>query len=118
MELTELVAAYLKGNGIYACSGFMPQYPDMCAAVYATGVRLHGDDEGSRFQIVVRGNPEADTALAVAMSIADMLDEFNGILAIDSPFFQRIALESGVASIGADENGRVSYSINFRAWMC
>ena len=118
MELTELIAAYLKGHGFHACCGFMPQSPDQCIAVYATGLRPRGDDEGSRFQIIVRSSPEADTALAEAAEISDTLDDFSGILTIDSPYFQRIMLETGIASLGADENGRVSYSINFRAWMC
>ena len=118
MELTELVARFLRGNGFYACSGFLPQSPDKAAAVFATGLRPRGDDEGSRFQIIVRSEPTGDTALADAMRIADMLDDFNGILAIDSPYFQRVTLETGVAALGADENGRTSYSLNFRAWIC
>jgi len=118
MELTELVADFLRGSGFYACSGFLPQSPDRAAAVYATGLRPKGDDEGSRFQIIVRSDPTGDTALADAMQIADLLDDFSGILAIDSPYFQRITLENGATALGADENGRVSYSLNFRAWVC
>ena len=52
------------------------------------------------------------------MIIADMLDEFSGVLNIDSPYFARISMESGVAALGADENRRLMYSINFRAWTC
>lgn len=118
MELTELIADFLRGSGFHACSGFLPQSPDRAVAVYATGLRPQGDDEGSRFQIITRSEPTSDTALADAMQIADMLDDFSGILTIDSPYFQRIMLESGAAALGADENGRVSYSLNFRAWMC
>lgn len=118
MELTEHIAVFLNGNGIYAASGMLPTSPDRAAAVYATGVRPKGDDEGSRFQIIVRSEPETDTAVSDAMRIVELLDDFSGITGIDSPYFARIVLESGVTALGADENRRLLYSVNFRAWIC
>ena len=118
MELIEHIAAFLIGNGIPAVSGLMPTDPDRIAVVYATGVRPHGDDEGSRFQVIVRSEPDADTAIADSMRIADLLDDFSGITGIDSPYFARILLEGGAAALGADENRRLLYSLNFRAWIC
>lgn len=118
MELIEYIALYLCDQGYSATSALMPPLPDEAVAVYATGVRPKGDDEGSRFQIVVRGLPDKDTALRTAMEIVDILDDFSGITSIDSPYFARVMLESGVASLGVDDNGRAMYSANFRAWIC
>lgn len=118
MELIEHIAAYLNGNAIPAVTGIMPPYPDRCAAVYATGVRPRSDDEGSRFQVVVRSERSTDTAMRDAMTIVDMLDDFTGVTGINSPYFARIQLEGGVAALGADENDRLTYSANFRAWIC
>lgn len=117
MELIDHVAVYISSL-LPATSGIMPPDPDRCATVYATGVRSRRDEEGSRFQIIVRSEKEMDTALADAMDIIDLLDDFSGILTINSPYISRIALESGAASLGADENRRTLYSINFRAWVC
>lgn len=119
MELTEYIAEYLRGNGFPgATSGAMPSAPNRIATVYATGLKLRQDGDGSRFQIIVRGEPEIDTAIGDAMEIAEMLDGFSGILSIDSPYVQRIELESGAAALGMDENNRLSYGLNFRAWLC
>lgn len=118
MELTEHIAVFLNGSGTPATSGMMPISPNRIATVYATGVRPRGDDEGSRFQVIVRSEPDSDTAIADAMRIADLLDDFSGITGIDSPYFARILLENGATALGADENGRLMYSLNFRAWIC
>ena len=119
MELTEHIAAFLRANGYsHACGGVLPQSPDRAQAVVATGVRPRSDGEGSRFQVVVRGTPQSEDALADAMDIADLLDDFSGITSPDSPWFARIQLESGAANLGADENRRLMYSLNFRAWYC
>lgn len=118
MELTEHLARFLCDQGYSATSAIMPPLPDDAVTVYATGVRPKGDDEGSRFQVVVRGLPDKDTALRAAIEIADLLDDFSGITSIDSPYFARIMLESGVAALGVDDNGRTMYSANFRAWTC
>ena len=118
MQPIEHIAAYIGGHGIPATSGMMPIVPDRVATVYATGARPRGDDEGTRFQVVVRSLPERDTALSDAMMIAELLDDFCGITGIDSPYFAQIQLESGVTALGADENRRLMYSVNFRAWIC
>lgn len=119
MELTEHIAAYLRAHGFTsATSGVMPPEPDRIATVYATGVRARRDDEGSRFQIIVRSDKGADTALSDAMQIMDLLDGFSGITSVDSPYFGRILAESGAAAIGEDGNRRLMYSLNFRAWYC
>lgn len=118
MELTEHIAVFLNGSGIPATSGMMPISPNRIATVYATGVRPRGDDDGSRFQVIVRSEPDSDTAIADAMRIADLLDDFSGITGIDSPYFARILLEGGATALGADENQRLMYSMNFRAWIC
>ena len=67
---------------------------------------------------MVRSEADRDTAMADALAIADLLDDFSGMTGIDSPYFARIVLESGVAALGADENRRALYSANFRAWIC
>ena len=119
MELTEYLAQYLRDNDFDgATSGVMPQEPDRIATVYATGVRNSRDTDGSRFQVIVRGERDNDTALGDALKIIDLLEDFQGITAPDSPYFTRIALESGASSLGVDGNGRNSYSINFRCWYC
>ena len=118
MELIDHIAEYLNGNGFTAVSGAMPIAPDRIAAVYATGVRPRGDDEGARFQVMVRSEADRDTAMADALAIADLLDDFSGMTGIDSPYFARIVLGSGVAALGADDNRRALYSANFRAWIC
>lgn len=118
MEMIEHIAAFIAANGIEATSGMMPTSPDRVATVYATGVRPRGDDDGSRFQVIVRSAVDMDTAIADAMMIADLLDDFSGITGIDSPYFARIQLESGATALGADENRRLLYSLNFRAWIC
>ena len=117
MQIIDHIAAYLSGV-LPATSGIMHDEPDRCATVYATGVRPRSDDEGSRIQIIVRSERDVDTALGDAMTIADMLDDFSGVLNIDSPYFARISMEGGVAALGADENRRLMYSINLRAWTC
>lgn len=119
MELTEHIAAYLRSNGFTeATSGYMPQEPSRIATVYATGVCPRRSEDGSRFQVVVRSEPERDTAIGDAMQIIDLLDGFEGITSIDSPYYQRIVLESGATALGADENRRLLYSVNFRAFEC
>ena len=118
-EVTEHIAAYLRANGFEgAVSGSMPPAPDRVAAVYATGVRPRCDRDGSRFQVIVRGLPGTDTAIADAMAVSELLDDFEGITAPDSPYFIRIRLDAGAAAIGADERGRLRYSLNFTAWWC
>ena len=119
MELTEHIALYLRANGFDgATSGVMPLTPDRIATVYATGVKHAQDVDGSRFQIIMRGEPDNDTALGDALKIIDLLEDFEGIMSVDSPYFTRIALESGATALGVDGNGRLSYSLNFRAWYC
>ena len=119
MELTEHIAAYLRANDFEgATSGLMPPEPDRMATVYATGVRARRDEDGSRFQVIVRGEPGNDTALGDAMRIIDLLEDFSGIMSPDSPYFTRIRLESGATSLGVDPADRLSYSINFRAFYC
>ena len=119
IQLTEYIARYLRGNGFDGCtSGIMPDEPDRIITVYATGLRPNRDEDGSRFQIVARGSPCSEEALADCLRAADLLDDFEGILTIDSPYIARIVLESGAASIGADEKRRLMYSANFRAWVC
>lgn len=119
MELTEHIAEYLRANGFEgATSGIMPHEPDRIATVYATGVRGRRDEDGSRFQIVVRGDPGNDTALGDAMRAIDLLEDFEGIMSTQSPYFLRIVLESGASDLGVDQNNRLSYSVNFRAWYC
>lgn len=119
MELIEYVAQYLRGYGFPAATaGNMPPTPDRNATVYATGLRNRRDEDGSRFQILVRGTPGTDDALPDAMLIADLLDDFQGILTVECPYIQRIELTSGVASIGADASNRVTYSLNFIAYIC
>lgn len=80
--------------------------------------RARRDEEGSRFQIIVRSEKGIDTALADAMQIMELLDDFSGITAIDSPYFGRIVAESGIAAMGEDSSRRLLYSLNFRAWYC
>lgn len=119
MELTEYVAAYLRANGFpHATSGAMPPEPDRTATVYATGLRTRRDDEGSRFQVIVRSAKGADTALSDAMQIMELLEDFSGIMTVDSPYFSRIVTESGIAAMGEDDSRRLLYSMNFRAWYC
>jgi len=119
MELTEHIAQFLRDNDFEgATSGQMPPDPDRIATAYATGVRNPGDPDGSRFQVIVRSERDNDTAMGDALRVIELLDEFEGILTIDSPYFQRITVEGGAANLGADGNGRISYSINFRAWYC
>ena len=119
MELTEHIAQFLRDNDFDgATSGMMPPEPDRVATVYATGLRGRRDEDGSRFQIIVRGLPGIDTALADAIKIIDLLEDYQGITSVDSPYFSRIKLESGATALGTDANGRLSYSINFRAWYC
>lgn len=119
MELTGHIAAYLRANGFpNACGGLLPQTPDRAEAVVATGVRPRSDEDGSRFQVLLRGSPQSEDALADAMNIIDLLDDFSGITSPDSPWFARIQLEGGANYLGADENRRLLYSLNFRAWYC
>lgn len=119
MQLTEYVAQYLRGEGFpFATSGMMPPSPDRMVTVYATGLMPRRNEDGSRFQVMVRSAPDYDTGVADAMTIAELLDDFEGILTIDSPYIQRIVLEGGVANLGADENRCLLYSINFRAYEC
>lgn len=119
MELTEHIANFLRTNGFAgATSGVMPHEPDRITAVFATGVKKRQDSEGSRFQIIVRSEPDNDTALSDAMRIEELLDDFSGITSIESPYFSRIVSESGVSKFDVDEKRRVLYSLNFRAWYC
>lgn len=119
MELTGHIADYLRTNGFpNACGGILPQQPDRAQAVIATGVRPRRDEDGSRFQVLLRGSPQSEDALEDAMNIIDLLDDFSGITSPDSPWFGRIRLEGGANNLGADENRRLLYSLNFRAWYC
>ena len=119
MELTEHIAQFLRDNDFTgATNGIMPMEPDRIVTVYATGLLKPRDPDGSRFQVIVRSERDNDTALGDALRIIDLLDEFEGLLTIDSPYILRMAAESGAANLGADGNGRLSYSINFRAWYC
>lgn len=120
MQLTEHIAEYLRANGFKgATSGQMPEAPDRIATVYATGVRRRQDDEPSRFEIIVRSDPNTDNALNDAFDIVDLLDDFCGITSTTSPFIQRIRMEGGgVSNIGVDGQNRVMYSINFECWYC
>lgn len=119
MEMTEHIALYLRGYGFpQATSGEMPATPDRALTVYATGVRPRRDQDGSRFQILVRSEPGTDTALQDALYVADLLDDFEGMLTPDGPYFQRIELQSGAANLGLDANRRLTYSLNFIAYTC
>lgn len=119
MEITEHIAQYLRAIGFEtAASGTMPAEPDRTAAVYATGVRPPGSEDGSRFQIITRASPQSEDSLADAGRIAEALEDFTGILTPGSPWIQRIILESGITAIGADDNRRLLYSANYRAWYC
>lgn len=121
MNLTEHIAQYLRWNGFpTATSGIMAAEPDRTAAVYATGVKNPQDDDGSRFQIIVRSEKGVDTALDDIMTICDLLEGFSGIMSADAgaPYFLRIELDSGAANLGEDDNRRILYSANFNAWYC
>lgn len=120
MEFTHYLAQFLRDNGFAnATAGTMPPTPDRIATVYATGLMPKRSDDGSRFQIIVRGSPGKDDALTDAMTLLDLLDEFEGWLVNDCPIdVQRIVAESGASDIGEDSNGRRRYSLNFRVWYC
>lgn len=121
MNLTETIAEYLRSNGFpSATSGVMAAKPDRTAAVFATGVKSKRDEDGSRFQIIARSEPGQDTALGDIMAICELLDDFSGIMSADedTPFFARIEIDSGAANLGEDDNKRILYSANFRAWYC
>lgn len=118
-QFTEFVADYLMASGIgCATSGSMPPEPDRVTTVYATGLRNRQDDDGSRFQVICRSERNVDTALGDAMLVQDVLEDFSGLLAIDSPYVYRIITESGAANLGMDNNERLLYSVNFRAYFC
>ena len=120
MEFTHYLAQFLRDNGFDgATAGTMPPTPDRVATVYATGLLPKRSDDGSRFQIIVRGTPGKDDALTDAMNLLGLLDEYEGMLTFDCPFIvQRIVAESGASDIGEDGNGRNRYSLNFRVWYC
>lgn len=118
-DFTEFVAEYLHANGIETVTcGSMPAEPDRVATVYATGLRNRRDDDGSRFQVIVRSERDCDTAIGEAMLVLELLEDFSGLLTIDSPYVHRIEVDSGVGNIGKDGNNRLSYSVNFRAFYC
>lgn len=119
MELTEHIALYLRANGYgHATAAGMPHEPDRVQTVYGTGVRPRRDADGSRFQIICRSSRGVDDALTDAMDIAALLDDFEGITSVDSPYFTRIRLDSGASALGKDDCERYSYSMNFTAWQC
>lgn len=121
MNLTESIAEFLRGNGFAdATSGIMAAEPDRTAAVFATGVKNPHDEDGSRFQVLVRSEKGVDTALSDILDVCELLDGFSGILTADAdaPYIIRIDLDSGAANLGEDENRRIIYSANFRAWYC
>lgn len=118
MELTEHIALYLRAHGLQAASGALPAQPDEACAVIATGLRPSADSQGSRFQILVRGQPGRDTALPLCSRIEEMLSGFCGLLTPESPLILRTRLESGAARLEMDKRGRITYSMNFRAWHC
>ena len=119
MELTEHIALYLQGQGLpCAVSAQLPIEPDEAIAVIATGLRPAADSEGSRFQLLVRSRPGEDSALSLSSRVLELLVGFCGLLTPDSPLILRTQLEGGAARLDADSRGRVTYSMNFRAWHC
>jgi hypothetical protein len=109
---------FLEANG-FPCvvSSALPHLPDRALAVSASDLRPAGDTQGSRFQIVVRGQRNMDTALPDSMAVIELLHGFYGQLTPEAPHVQRITLESGAANLGEDDCGRSAYSMNFRAWI-
>jgi len=119
MELTEHIALYLRGQG-FPCvvNAQLPAGPDEAIAVIATGLRPAADSQGSRFQLLVRSRPGEDSALDASSRVMELLVGFCGLLTPTSPLILRTQLEGGAAKIDTDSRGRITYSMNFRAWHC
>lgn len=118
MEIVAYFAEYLAAYcGVPDVStGIMPPDPDTFVTVYASDVRPKNDDDGSRIQVIVRGDSDSNNGIIIATRIAEMMDDFSGIFTVDSPYVIRVVLDNGVASLGTDERGRMLYSINFHVY--
>ena len=114
------MARYIQSaTGIPGSFGVLPQDPARCFAVFGSDVRRPGDTDGARIQVQIRG-PDAGSAIPAtdADTISGLLDDFSGLFHADGNYIVRVDLESGPASLGADNNNRQLYSINFRVWYC
>ena len=121
MLLIEQVARYLRAAipGLSVTYGFMPQAPSRIATVLASDTREPGDEDGARVQVLIRG-PDQDGATPAqdADAVVAALRDYVGLLTSQGDYIIRIDLVNGPANIGADQNNRQQYSVNFRVWYC
>ncbi len=120
MTLSEQLARFLAAEypDIAMTHGQMPQAPDRCVTVFGSDLRTAGAPDGARLQVRVRGDTSGSMAANDAQTIADRLDDFTGLFTPDGHYIVRVSLESGPAHLGADQNQRQEYSVNFRVWYC
>ncbi len=119
MSIVDQIGTYLAGQmpGTNISQGAMPPMPDRCVTVFGTDLNS-SSTSGMRVQILVRGDSSPTMALDDAETVAELLDEFEGLLTADGNYINRIRIENGPAHIGADENSRQEYTINLRVWFC
>ena len=119
MSIVDELGKYLAGmlQGVNVSQGLMPAEPARCTMVRGTDLNPSGED-GARVQIIVRGDNSPFVALGDAEEIAVMLDGFEGLLAYEGRYVNRITIENGPAHIGVDQNGRQEYTINIRIFYC
>lgn len=130
MPVDSDIVAYLNGNASLVSAtnlfeGVMPESPDACVAVAATGGELSedyasGDSlsaptvEYSRFQVMVRDAGHA-AARSKAVTLYALLANL-GPTTLSGRTYELVESIDGEPSLlGQDQNGRWEYVMNFRA---
>ena len=98
--------------------GYLPQRPNRCVAVIPTG-GFESDSklpyDNPSIQILVRGDEDPRWALDTAGAVYSLLQgKRNQDLPDGTRLISLIAIQSGPAHVGKDDNGRFQYAMNYQ----
>ncbi len=117
MDLLEQMVRHMECCGLGRADreifrGRMPDNPEGCLAVFASGGAGPGEAEGARLTILCR-SPVPGRAFGMACAAAGALRDWRGFLAGDG-LMADIRLEDGAEDMGEDGRKRALYAVRIR----
>jgi len=112
---------YSETSGANVFVGSLPQSPNRCVAIIPTGgyegeAKLPYDRP--TFQVMIRGDEDARWAINTSEAVHSLLQALRNTYLEDEDdlyLISILAIQSGPAHVGDDDNGRVQYSMNYEA---